>query len=277
VKEVKMVNPLTRFEDLAERLIEGSAARLLNARLQPVELARYLARAMEDGQVVGPQGHMIVPNAYWVRLHPNDFDALSSFRETLEDELARYVASLARAAGATMAGRPRVRLLGHSSVPLRRARVVARVVSPRPQNADLTRTQDWSPAVAASAHAASASLTPAAFVLTYAGRRMPISESVISIGRSLDNDIVLEEPGVSRLHAQLRRRYGQYVLYDLGSRSGTSVNGRPVREAPLEHGDVLALGGAEIRFEALAGATTPAPLRDQTQPLGQPGRAGGEP
>ena len=48
-----MVNPLSRLENLAEQLIEGSVARLLNARLQPVEVARYLARAMEDGQVVG--------------------------------------------------------------------------------------------------------------------------------------------------------------------------------------------------------------------------------
>jgi hypothetical protein len=271
-----MVNPLTRLENLAERLIEGSVARLLNARLQPVEVARYLARAMEDGQVVGPQGKVIVPNAYWVRLHPDDFDAMASFKETLEGELAQYVASLARAAGATMAGRPRVRVLGHNSVPLRRVRVVARVVSPRPQSLDLTHTQDWRPSVAASAHMASASATPAAFVLVYAGRKMPISESVVSIGRSLDNDIVLEEPSVSRLHAQLRRRYGQYVLYDLGSRSGTTVNDRSVRETPLEHGDVLSFGGVEVRFEQLAGAPAAAVPREQTQPMGQPGRAGGE-
>ena len=75
---------------------------------------------------------------------------------------------------------------------------------------------------------------------------MPISEAVVTIGRSLDNDIVIDERTVSRRHAQLRRRYGQYVIYDLGSRGGTLVNGHPVRESPLDDGDVVTLGGVEI-------------------------------
>jgi hypothetical protein len=58
-----MVNPLSHLENLAERLVEGTVARLLGARLQPIEVARYLARAMEDGQVVGTRGQVVVPNA----------------------------------------------------------------------------------------------------------------------------------------------------------------------------------------------------------------------
>lgn len=85
---------------------------------------------------------------------------------------------------------------------------------------------------------------------------MPISEAVVTIGRDLDNDIILDDPHVSREHAQLRRRYGQYILYDLDSTGGTRVNGRPVREAPLEVGDVIAFAGVQVRFEQL-GATEP--------------------
>jgi hypothetical protein len=244
---------------VAEQLIEGSVARLLKARLQPVEVARYLARAMEDGQVVGARGQVVVPNHYWVRMHPDDFAAMQSYRDTLQDELARYVASLARAAGATMPGRPRVRVLAHNSVPLRRVRVVARVVSARPRSLDLTHTQEWSPQAVASAQSSSLAAAATTFVLAVGGRRMPVSEAVVTIGRSLDNDIVIDEGTVSRQHAQLRRRYGQYVIYDLGSQSGTLVNGHPVREAPLEDGDVVSLGGVEIHFERLTGS----PLRTQ--------------
>ena len=259
-----MVNPLSRLENMAEQLIEGSVARLLKARLQPVEVARYLARAMEDGQVVGAQGQVVVPNAYWVRMHPDDFAAMQSYRETLQDELTRYVSSLARAAGATLPGRPRVRVLAHKEVPLRRVRVVARVVSARPRGPDLTHTQEWSPEVVASAQSSTLASAAATFLLAFGGRRLPVSEAVVTIGRSLDNDIVIDEGSVSRRHAQLRRRYGQYVIYDLGSRGGTLVNGHSVREAPLDHGDVVSLGGIEVHFERLTGS--PLPAQENTGP-----------
>jgi pSer/pThr/pTyr-binding forkhead associated (FHA) protein len=101
---------------------------------------------------------------------------------------------------------------------------------------------------------------------------MPIGEAVVTIGRSLDNDIVLDDEHVSRCHAQLRRRYGQYVLYDLGSGGGTTVNGRPVREAPLRHGDVIRFAGVEMRFEQTdaADAVPSPPSPRVTRPMPRP-------
>ena len=101
---------------------------------------------------------------------------------------------------------------------------------------------------------------------------MPISEAVVTIGRSLDNDIILDAKHVSRWHAQLRRRYGQYVLYDLGSSGGTTVNGRPVREAPLRHGDVIRLAGVEIRFEQIDAGLAPSPRVTRRIPRPQAGK-----
>jgi hypothetical protein len=239
--------------------------------LQPVEVARYLARAMEDGRVIGARGEVVVPNAYWVRLHPNDMQALDGYRDTLQDELARTVASLARSLGASMLGRPRVYLEAASGVPQRRVRVEARLVSARRQRgADRTQTQEWNPtsvsAQASSQVAAQAALPTFALVDDY--RRMPITEEVVTIGRSLDNDIVLDDEHVSRYHAQLRRRYGQYVLYDWNSSGGTTVNGRPTDETPLRHGDVLSFAGTEVRFEQLdPGSQVPFDPPDVTRPL----------
>jgi hypothetical protein len=239
-----MANPLSKLENLAEQLVEGTFARVLGARLQPIEVARYIARAMEDGQVINAQGQVVVPNAYLVYMHPDDFQALESYQDTLRDELTRYVVSLARAADATMPGRPRVFLQASPAVPLRRVRVEARLISARQKSIDVTHTQELP-----------MPRTPAqpqqgpAFTLYDGHRRMPISEAVITIGRSLENDIILDDVRVSRHHAQLRRRYGQYVLYDLDSTGGTTVNGRPVREAALQPGDVLSLAGVKVRFE----------------------------
>jgi hypothetical protein len=244
-----MVNPLSHLENLAERLVEGTFARMLGARLQPIEVARHIARAMEDGQVISPQGEVVVPNAYLVCMHPDDLDALDSYQDALRGELERYVVGLARAAEATMPGRPRVYLQANPAVRLRRVRVQARLVSPRARGAsqrqvDVTHTQEL-PLQRAPVEPQGAPR----FTLYDGYRRMPISEAVITVGRSLDNDIILDDRRVSRRHAQLRRRYGQYVVYDLDSSGGTTVNGKPIREAVLEPGDILSFAGIKMRFE----------------------------
>ena len=126
-----MANPLSHLEDLAERLVEGTFARLLGARLQPIEVARHIARAMEDGQVISAQGRVVVPNAYLVYLHPDDQQALKNYQHVLQEELVRYVAGLAREVGATMPGRPRVFVKANQAVSPRRVRVEAHILRPR--------------------------------------------------------------------------------------------------------------------------------------------------
>jgi pSer/pThr/pTyr-binding forkhead associated (FHA) protein len=104
----------------------------------------------------------------------------------------------------------------------------------------------------------------AAYVLVDGYRRMPINEAVVTIGRDLDNDIILDDRRVSRQHAQLRRRHGQYVLYDLDSTGGTTVNDRRVREVPLQPGDMIAFAGLKVRFER---ATEDAEPPSVTRPI----------
>jgi signal transduction histidine kinase len=71
-----------------------------------------------------------------------------------------------------------------------------------------------------------------------------------SIGRGADNDIVLDDPMVSRNHAELVRQIdGSYNLRDLNSRRGTFVGSRKIAEAPLRDGDELLIGPIRLRFE----------------------------
>ena len=269
-----MANPLSHLENLAQQLVEGTFARILRARLQPIEVARYIARAMEDGRVINAQGRIVVPNAYLVYLHPDDLKALESYQDVLQEELVRYVVGLARAAGATMPGRPRVFLQANPGVSLRRVRVEARLMSARQMGArhkdvDLAHTQE----LPAPRPPVEQRAVPT-FTLHDGYRRMPIAEAVVTIGRSLDNDIILNDRRVSRRHAQLRRRYGQYVLYDLDSTGGTTINGRSVREAVLQPGDVLSFAGIKLRFDQadVVDATQEARASGVTRPM--PGRRG---
>jgi anti-anti-sigma factor len=81
------------------------------------------------------------------------------------------------------------------------------------------------------------------------GTQYPIPSEGAIIGRRSDSDILIDDPSVSRRHAQILYRDGRYYLVDLGSSNGTTLNGRPVtRPAPLAEGDVLQLGGTRLTF-----------------------------
>ncbi len=87
-----------------------------------------------------------------------------------------------------------------------------------------------------------------AFLIVEGGRIFPLSQVVINIGRRVDNHLTIEDPRVSRLHAQLRVIKGQFVLFDLNSTGGTSVNGKRIKKASLNPGDVVSLAGVLLVY-----------------------------
>jgi FHA domain len=84
------------------------------------------------------------------------------------------------------------------------------------------------------------------------GEAIPLRDDVTTIGRGLRVDVRLDDPSVSRLHAEIVRRGPYFYLADLGlSRNGTQVNGRPIARRVLEDGDVLTFGSAVCRVEGI--------------------------
>ena len=87
---------------------------------------------------------------------------------------------------------------------------------------------------------------------SYANQQIMLSRQVILLGRERDNDILLETDLASRYHAELHLERGKAYLKDCGSMNGTSVNGQKVWGlAPLQHGDILDIGGQRFRYEDL--------------------------
>ncbi len=102
---------------------------------------------------------------------------------------------------------------------------------------------------------------------------------MINIGRQLDNQLVLDDALVSRRHAQLRAREGQYLLTDLGSKHGLRVNNLVVREWVLQPGDVFRLGNTELiygdeREESITQPILPPPDRPASAPAEEEGTRG---
>jgi hypothetical protein len=98
---------LRSIESRLERVVEGSVGRLFRASVAPVELARKLAKELEEGKVVSVT-QTYAPNEYTIYLSPRDRTRFADFEASLRNELASYLAEHARRAGYVMPTRPRV-------------------------------------------------------------------------------------------------------------------------------------------------------------------------
>ncbi len=87
-----------------------------------------------------------------------------------------------------------------------------------------------------------------AFLIREGGNIVPLIHQVIGIGRGPDNQLVINNPQVSRAHAQIRAAKGNFVLFDLNSRGGTFVNHVRVSQAVLSPGDVISLAGETLIY-----------------------------
>ncbi len=87
-----------------------------------------------------------------------------------------------------------------------------------------------------------------AFLVVNGADVVLLSAPLINLGRKQDNDIVIDSEHISRYHAQIRKINGQYLLLDLESTVGTSVNGKKITQTYLKPGDVISLAGTPIIF-----------------------------
>jgi hypothetical protein len=246
---------LSRLEAFFERLFEAPAGRL-GATLQPVSLEKRIERAMDATKSFRDDG-IIVPNQYDLHLNPADYAAFESYRGSLEDDLAHRVLSRARHERYTLVARPRVRILSDKGVARRDIQIAANVVDD-----EGSRLRDEGPAPASSDtmvfarpghEVAPPDSAKRAYLLVMTDGAPPVQfdlgGALISIGRASDNDVIVDDPLVSRHHCQLKLQHGAYGFADLGSRNGSWVNGEPATEVALGPGDVIRIGSTEIEFQ----------------------------
>jgi hypothetical protein len=247
---------LARFEQLMEQAVEGSLRRVFPTTLQPVQVAKASARAMEAAQVIGLSGAE-VPNAYRVRLAPQDLARFADYSATLSREVSRYLLDYAHERGLRPVGEPRIELLADDRVRTGSVRVEARFVDVAPDHQAaleeaLEGTRRLRLADLAAAQPAVPQQRPGALWLTdRLGLRFPLEPQagLVRLGRAADNDVVIDNQRVSRYHAQVRFIQSDWLVYDLDSTNGTYVQDQPVLPAqprPLAAGGVLRLGDHDL-------------------------------
>jgi hypothetical protein len=244
---------LSRVEAFLERFLEAPAGRL-GASIQPVSLAKRIERAMDTNKTYRDAG-VIVPNQYDLHLSPADFAAFASYRGSLEDDLAHGVLARARHERYTLVARPRVRIVSDDETRRGEIRVAAKVVDDRgdrvPEAEPMPATSDTM-VFARPAGSAPDSARRAYLLVSTRGSRavqFDLGGPLIGIGRASDNDVIVDDPMVSRHHCQLMLQLGAYGFTDLGSRNGSTVNGQPVSQIALGPGDVIRIGDTQIEFQ----------------------------
>ena len=84
--------------------------------------------------------------------------------------------------------------------------------------------------------------------LILSGQVFQLTAAITNIGRRLNNQLVIENKHISRVHAQIRAVRGRYFIVDMNSTGGTFVNGKRIEQAMLHHGDKISLAGVTAIF-----------------------------
>lgn len=245
---------LSRVEAFLERFLEAPAGRL-GASIQPISLSKRIERAMDTNKTYGQAG-VIVPNQYALHLHPSDYAGFASYRNALEDDLAHGVMARARHERYTLVARPRVTLVPDEATRRGEIRVAANVVDEhggqqREVQRQVAAGSDTMVLEAPAGTDAPDSARRAFLMVSTRGSfpvQFDLGGPLIGIGRASDNDVIVDDPMVSRHHCQLKLQHGAYGFTDLGSRNGSTVNGEPVSQVALGPGDVIRIGDTEIEF-----------------------------
>ena len=250
--------PFSRFESLAQRLIEGSFRRLLGSGLDPLELWEQLGQALERCLEQRESfAHFLI------HLHPDDYRAILAERPLITQELSDYLVTLLQRANIPFSRPPQVELI---------ADLVAQPREISIETGGTRQTRAFSTQVFAREQKGQDALAALrqldAFLIVGGRQHVPLDKPVIHIGRRMENDVVVDAPTVSRSHAQIRWRLGHFVLYDLSNRGRTAVNGCPVTEHVLKPGDVIHLSDVALIYgeggEAAERPLTTSDLDDQT-------------
>ncbi len=194
------------------------------------------AGEIESGAKEGEGGHRYAPDQYTMSMHPKDYDGLTKDGDASQSELMEALQTALEAANYRLTREPHITLATDPTLERSTIRVIA--------------WHSSDPALGPVLSEEPATETPpeGAFFIVDGSKHYPLDRPLVNIGRRLDNHLVLEDPHISRRHAQLRVRGSRFVIYDLNSTSGMRVNGKKAQEWVLQPGDVVTLATVQLIY-----------------------------
>ncbi len=237
-------------------LVEGTFARAFKSEVRPVEIARKLAKEMDDNKVIS-LSRTYAPNEYALWLSPQDREHFSGYEQDLRDELVGYLLEHARSEGLSLLTRPSIEFrtderlrLGEFGIQARMVRTADGPDEQPPRQGEHGHTMVYSVSERLSDPLQAPHPQRGTARLRVGERTEIIASGGAVIGRSRECDVVLDDPNVSRRHAEIRPSGGSWIVVDLGSTNGVKVNGRRITgPQSMKSGDVLDVGSSSLTFE----------------------------
>jgi hypothetical protein len=260
------VGVFDRVERGLERAVHGVFAKAFKAEVQPVEIASAMRRAMDDRAATIGHGRTFVPNLFSIELAPTDFERLTAFSDMLTDELVASAQEHAESQRYQPGGPIHVNFLSKEDLETGVFRVrpstaksaaaaahaVGGAATPpsRPPAREPVPTARHEPVTPTHAHNTQAQRP----WLDVDGDYYPLLDAITVLGRDNTADVVLDDPGISRQHTEIRvTTDGPHLvanIRDLGSTNGTFVNGERIISQRLADGDRVTVGRTALVFRA---------------------------
>ncbi len=238
---------LQRFESRLEQAVSGAFAKAFRSAVQPVELAAALQREVDNSAQILSRNRRLVPNQFHVELSPQDHERLAPYSSTLVQELTDMLRDHADEQSYLFTGPISITFDERSDLSTGRFRVRSAAL------AKVTPVSEGS--------ITDTAVRRANVILEVNGMRHPLDPPGIVVGRGTDADLRINDPGVSRRHAEIRvhandRTGTQVSVVDLGSTNGMLVNGSKAQQATLDDGATIKIGNTTmtVRFLPQSGA-----------------------
>lgn len=257
---------LKHIEKRMESLVEGVFGRAFRRQIHPVEIAKGLTKQMDEGRMVSIS-RTYAPNDFTVHLSREDTESIQAYQASLKDELIQYASTHAENKNYHLMTPPRIHFETEETLRFGEFGVTAKLTGgdgPREKGAPqdtsgqtrIFRTDesaggeiDQGTSAISVDEAKRHGLAREIVEVVLADEKYPLEgHGPWSVGRSQENDIVVNDPNVSRKHARISRADNGFVVEDLGSTNGTLLDGAPIDRERIEGGDELTFGQTTARF-----------------------------
>lgn len=219
-----------RVEKKLEGAVSGVFARAFKGDVQPVEITARLQRELDAEAKLLSRERKLVPNEFSVQLSQHDYDRLTPYSKTLNNEVAAQLRDYAADKGYIFNGPVVINYELDTTLPTGRFTVTSSAV------ADVDSASPPPPVD-----------RPVALFLEVNGVRHPLTPPGFTIGRGTDADLRINDPGISRRHARISvSDSGEIQIEDLGSTNGIICNGQRVRQASLGVGSRMEIGSTRM-------------------------------
>ncbi len=258
---------LRQIEKRMESLVEGVFGRAFRRQIHPVEIAKGLTKQMDEGRMVSIS-RTYAPNDFTIHLSKEDTESIQAYQDSLRDELIQYASTHAQNKSYHLMTPPRIRFESEDTLRFGEFGVTAKLTGgdgPREKGAPQDTSGQTRIFRTDTSEEEELNAQGTAAISMEEARERGLAREVIelvlddasyplegpgpwTVGRSDENEIVINDPNVSRKHARLLRAHNGFIVEDLGSTNGTLLDGAPIDRERIESGDELTFGQSEARF-----------------------------